>query len=196
LNLNLAKVSSGSTMPPTPNAPDENVNLGDDDFLGEVYEELRKLAHSKMSQEFKYSTLQGTALVHEAWLRLGADEQPHWQNKDHFFGAAAEAMRRILVDRARKRSRKKHGGDQQRLIDLDLNNVQDELSMDQQFLVLNEALEKLEVLDAQKAQLVKLRYFFGMSFEEVAKTMDISIITAKRWWAYSRSWLQRSISSD
>ena len=183
-------------MPSAPNSKDKNLNLGGDDFLEQVYEELRKLAHTKMTKEYKYSTMQGTALVHEAWLRLGADEQPRWQNKDHFFGVAAEAMRRILVDRARKRSRKKHGGDQQRMIDLDLNNVKDELSMDQQFLVLNEALEKLEGIDAQKAQLVKLRYFFGMSFEEAAKTMDISIITAKRWWAYSRSWLQRSISSE
>ena len=196
LNLDPAEVASYPSMPPGSNSTDENLNQGDDHFLEQVYDELRLLAHSKMSKEFKYSTLQGTALVHEAWIRLGADEQPHWQNKDHFFGAAAEAMRRILVDRARKRNREKHGRDQQRLVDLDLNNLQGELSLDQQFLVLNEALEKLEALDAQKAQLVKLRYFFGMSFEEAAKTMGISIITAKRWWAYSRSWLQRTISSS
>ena len=182
-------------MPPTSSSPEPS-NTSDDDFLEQVYDELRKLAHSKMSKEFQYSTLQGTALVHEAWLRLGADEQPHWQNKAHFFGAAAEAMRRILVDRARKRNRKKHGGGQHRMDDLDLNNVQEQLNMDDQFLVLNEALEKLEAIDEQKAQLVKLRYFFGMSFQEAAKTMDISIITAKRWWAYSRSWLQRNISSE
>lgn len=181
---------------PLPSSPANDSSSDDAHFLEEVYEELRKLAHSKMSKEFQYSTLQGTALVHEAWLRLGADEQPHWQNKAHFFGAAAEAMRRILVDRARKRNSKKHGGGKQRLNDLDINKVSEELNMDDQFLELNDALEKLEAVDEQKAQLVKLRYFFGMSFEEAAKTMGISLITAKRWWAYSRSWLQRKISSD
>jgi len=168
----------------------------DEDFYQEVYNELRQLAHAKMSKEYMYSTLQGTALVHEAWLRLGGEEQPRWQNRAHFFGAAAEAMRRILVDRARKRQSKKHGGDLQRADVEALDNVKEELAVDDQLLQINEALEKLQEVDPQKAELVKLRYFFGMSFQKAADTMGISESTAKRWWLYARSWLHREISAN
>jgi RNA polymerase sigma factor (TIGR02999 family) len=165
-----------------------------EDFYAQVYDELRQLAHAKMSKEYVYSTLQGTALVNEAWLRLGADNQPHWQNRSHFFAAAAEAMRRILVDRARKRNRMKHGGELQRVTEEHLSDVQSQIHLDNQLLSINEALDKLEDLDSQKAELVKLRYFFGLSFEETAETMNISLSTAKRWWTYSRSWLHREVS--
>ena len=167
-----------------------------EDFYQEVYNELRQLAHAKMSKEYVYSTLQGTALVHEAWLRMGGEEQPRWQNRAHFFGAAAEAMRRILVDRARKRLSQKRGGDLQRTDPESLDQVREELPVDDQLLQVSEALEKLQEIDAQKAELVKLRYFFGMSFEKAADTMGISVSTAKRWWIFSRSWLHREISSD
>jgi RNA polymerase sigma factor (TIGR02999 family) len=164
-------------------------------FYELVYDELRQLAHAKMSKEYVYSTLQGTALVHEAWLRLGGENQPHWQNRNHFFAAAAEAMRRILVDRARKRRRLKHGGDMHRIEESDLDEVRDKLNIDDELLKVDEALKKLEVIEPQKAELVKLRYFFGMSFEEAADTMNISLSTAKRWWVYARSWLHREIQS-
>lgn len=184
-----------AAMPFSPPPADEPFSQDDDGFFEQVYNELRLLAHSKMSKEFHYSTLQGTALVHEAWMRLGADKQPKWQNKGHFFGAAAEAMRRILVDRARKRNTAKHGGELERAADVDLNELEEELNMNEQFLKLNEALEKLEQSDERKALVVKLRYFFGMSFQEVADTMNISVPTAKLWWAFSRSWLHRKLSS-
>ena len=182
---------------PLPSSLDsEENNLGAEDFYEQVYDELRQLAHAKMSKEYVYSTLQGTALVHEAWLRLGADDQPKWQNRAHFFAAAAEAMRRILVDRARKRNRKKHGGELMRTTEERIYDVKQELEIDDELLQVHEALLKLEAMDSDKAQLVKLRYFFGMSFEETAETMNISLSTAKRWWTYSRSWLFREISSS
>lgn len=167
----------------------------DEDFYQQVYNELRQLAHAKMSKEYVYSTLQGTALVHEAWLKMGGEAQPRWQNRAHFFSAAAEAMRRILVDRARKRKSKKHGGDLQRAEMEALDKVKEEVAIDDQLLQVNEALEKLQEADPQKAELVKLRYFFGMSFEKAAETMGISVSTAKRWWIFARSWLHREISS-
>ncbi len=132
-------------------------------------------------------TLQPTALVHEAWQRLGADAQPHWQNRAHFFSAAAEAMRRILVDRARRKlaQRRGEGAEHVELDDLPLASPVD----DDQLLVLDDALERFAVLDAPKAELVKLRYFVGLTTEQAAKVMNISEPTAKRWWAYSKAWL-------
>ena len=180
-------------MPPSKSSESE---LSSNEFYELVYDELRQLAHAKMSKEYVYSTLQGTALVHEAWIRLGAEDQPHWQNRAHFFAAAAEAMRRILVDRARKRRRIKHGGELKRVGEEDLTEVQEEITLDEQLLDINDALDRFEKVDAQKAELVKLRYFFGMSFEETADTMDISVSTAKRWWIYSRSWLHREITAS
>ena len=146
-----------------------------------VYQELRQLAHAKMSREYVYSTLQGTALVHEAWLRLGGDEHPQWHDRAHFFAAAAEAMRRILIDRARKRKRERHGGELQRVALENLDALKDRADADDQLLMINEALEKLEALDPRKAQLVKFRFFFGLSVEEAAKSLDITPRTALRW---------------
>lgn len=168
-------------------------NTGSESFFEQVYEELRNLAAAKMSKEYVYSTLQGTALAHEAWLRLGGDDQPQWENRGHFFGAAAEAMRRILIDRARKRKRLKHGGQLQRTHVENLDSIGESVDLDDQLIQISEALEKLDALDSRKAELVKLRYFFGLSFEDTAKTMGISLSTAKRWWIYSKTWLHREI---
>jgi RNA polymerase sigma factor (TIGR02999 family) len=157
-----------------------------------VYEELRKLAAAKMAQEMPGQTLQATALVHEAWLRLGGMETPQaWNGRGHFFGAAAEAMRRILVDRARKKGRIRHGGALERV---DLENVtlatEDN---DDTVLAIHEALEKLALESPQKAEIVKLRYFTGMENQEVARALGISLTSVERSWAYARSWLHREL---
>ena len=160
-----------------------------------VYEELRRLAHSQMAKEYAYSTLQGTALVHEAWLRLGAADQPEWQNRRHLFAAASQAMRRILVERARKRKRKKNGGDLRRVPEESIDSLRPRYRVENSILEISDALERFETIDPQKAELVRLRYFFGLSFEESAETMGVSLSTVKRWWAYARSWLHREIES-
>ncbi len=158
-----------------------------DKLLPLVYDELRKLAACKMAHELPGQTLQPTALVHEAWLRLAGNEQREWNSRGHFFGAAAEAMRRILIDTARRKQALRHGAGQQRLDiqDLDLAAPAPE----DQLLALNEALDRLAAGQPQKAELVKLRYFAGMSLEEAATVLRISEATAKRWWAYARAWL-------
>lgn len=160
-------------------------------LLAAVYEELRKLAAQKMCHEAPGQTLQATALVHEAWLRLGGDRQPEWKNRAHFFAAAAEAMRRILIETARRKSAARHGKNPQRisLEGLDLAAPMDE----EQTLALNEALERFESHDPQKAMLVKLRYFTGLTLEEAASVSGISSATAKRHWAYARAWLFREM---
>ena len=164
----------------------------DAELLTLVYEELRRMAAQKMAGEPAGSTLQPTALVHEAWLRLGGDRQPHWQNRAHFFGAAAEAMRRILIDHARRRRAERHGGGLQRLNidDLDLAAATPNENV---LLAIDEALEKLAAHDAPKAALVKLRYFAGLTNEEAARTLGIAEPTAKHWWAYAKAWLYREI---
>jgi RNA polymerase sigma factor (TIGR02999 family) len=153
-----------------------------------VYNELRKLAAHKMASEAPGHTLQPTELVHEVWMRLTAGEEPHWANRAHFFGAAAEAMRRILVERARRRVAWKRGGGAERVsldeVEIPLVAVEDE-----RLLAVNEALEKLAALHPRQAELVKLRYFTGMSFEEAATVLGIAVPTAKEWWAYARAWL-------
>jgi RNA polymerase sigma factor (TIGR02999 family) len=135
-----------------------------DQLLPLVYDELRRLAAQKMARESAGQTLQPTALVHEAWLRLGGDQQPTWQNRAHFFGAAAEAMRRILIDRARRRQAMRHGGGQERINvdDLELAAATDD---DDRLLAVHDALDKLTAQDPRKAELVKLRYFAGMTIE-------------------------------
>ena len=163
-----------------------------DELMPLVYNELRRLAAQKMSRESAGQTLQPTALVHEAWLRLGGDQQPHWQNRAHFFGAAAEAMRRILIDRARHRHALRHGGDLQRL-NLDDVEVAAGSGDDEHLLAVHEALDRLVEVDPQKAQLVKLRYFAGMTIEEAALALGVSEPTAKRWWTFARTWLYREI---
>jgi RNA polymerase sigma factor (TIGR02999 family) len=161
------------------------------ELLPLVYEELRKLAAQKMAHETPGQTLQATALVHEAWLRLGGDEQPEWQNRAHFFAAAAEAMRRILIDNARRKRALRHGGGAERVDfdGLDLSAGVD----DEQLLALHEALDRLAAHDAVKAELVKLRFFAGLTIEQAAQVMGFSEPTAKRHWAYARAWLYREI---
>jgi RNA polymerase sigma factor (TIGR02999 family) len=159
-----------------------------------VYEELRKLAASKMAREAPGQTLQPTALVHEAWLKLAGNEEAQFANRAHFFAAAAEAMRRILVDIARRKAAQRHGGGQAHL---DIQEVEIAAPVDGgQLLAVNEALDKLAALDKPKADLVKLRYFIGMSIEEAATVLGISEATAKRWWAFARAWLYAEIRPD
>ena len=163
-----------------------------DKLLALVYDELRRMAAWKMAGESAVQTLQPTALVHEAWLRLGGDDQPTWQNRAHFFGAAAEAMRRILIDRARRRRGLRHGGGFERVHVDDLDRVAG-LEDDDELLAVHEALDKLAARDPPKAELVKLRYFVGMTIEEAAAALGISEPTAKRWWAFARTWLYQEI---
>jgi RNA polymerase sigma factor (TIGR02999 family) len=158
------------------------------ELLPLVYDELRQIASAKMAHEMAGHTLQPTALVHEAWLRLaGNDGEAQFQNRAHFFGAAAEAMRRILIDRARRKQALRHGGDQQRV---DLEEIEVAApAEDEELLAVNEALDRFATVDARKAELVKLRYFAGLTTEEAAQVLGISEPTAKRWWAYARAWL-------
>jgi RNA polymerase sigma factor (TIGR02999 family) len=156
-----------------------------------VYEELRRLAAHKMANEASGQTLQATALVHEAWLKLTANENVHWQGRAHFFGAAAEAMRRILIDNARRKRTVRHGGGMERLAISDLEIA--DLAEEDEIIALSEALETFTNEDKEKAQLVKLRYFVGLTIEQAAEVMGISVSTANRWWAYSRAWLYDEI---
>src|SRR5207344_65032 len=142
-----------------------------------VYDELRRLAAGKMANEATGHTLQPTALVHEAWMRLGGADAPTFQNRAHFFGAAAEAMRRILIEHARRRLAAKRGAGVE-VVDLDGLEISSPLAGDDQLLAVNEALEKLAVIDPRKAELVKLRYFVGLNFEEAAAALGIAVPTA------------------
>ena len=156
-----------------------------------VYAELRRLAAHKLAGENPGQTLQPTALVHEAWLKLGGEQNRQWQNRNHFFAAAAEAMRRILTDNARRKLRVRHGGSQQR-VDLDENATAADSEADH-ILAVSEALEKFAQVDPQRAELVKLRYFVGLKFEEAAEVLGISEPTAKRYWSFARAWLYEEI---
>ena len=173
-----------SIGPDTPQAAEQLLPL--------VYDELRALAAQRLAHENPGQTLQATALVHEAYLRLVEGQKlQSWDNRGHFFAAAAEAMRRILIDQARRKNRPKHGGDRKRV---DLN---DALSLDDasgdHLLALDEALEKFALHDPAKAQLVELHYFAGLPLEECAKLRGIAYRTAKRHWAYARAWLYAAI---
>jgi RNA polymerase sigma factor (TIGR02999 family) len=152
-----------------------------------VYAELRRLAAHKMASENPGQTLQPTALVHEAWLKLVEQRERRWQNRNHFFAAAAEAMRRILTDNARRKLSLRRGGGQQRIALDDCSAAI--TSADDQMLAISDALEKFVRLDPQRAEVVKLRYFVGLSFAEVSEVLGISEITAKRYWAFARAWL-------
>jgi RNA polymerase sigma factor (TIGR02999 family) len=153
-----------------------------------VYEELRKLAAQKMAQENPGQTLQPTALVHEAYLRLvDVEQRQRWDGRGHFFAAAAEAMRRILVERARQKKAVKHGGGRQRIDAQTVAIAAPE--PDEDLVAIDEALDRLAALDPVKAELVKLRYFAGLTIEECAQALGISCATAKRYWTYSRVWL-------
>jgi len=165
-----------------------------DELLPLVYGELRKLAASKMANESPNQTLQATALVHEAWLRLTGNENVKWDGRAHFFGAAAEAMRRILIDNARRKRALRHGGSQQRL---DIEDIEIATpAKEDELLAVNDALEKFAAGDKQKAELIKLRYFVGLTIEESAEILGVSVPTAKRWWTYGRAWLYRQIRDD
>ena len=170
----------------------DRVQQGDpqaaEDLLPLVYAELRQLAARRMAREAPGHTLQPTALVHEAWLRLAGNEGARFENRAHFFGAAAEAMRRILIERARRRQAAKRGGGGEPL-DLDNLELPAPAVDDERLLLVNEALEKFAVIDPRKAELVKLRYFVGMSFADAASALGIAVPTAKQWWAYARAWL-------
>jgi RNA polymerase sigma factor (TIGR02999 family) len=165
-----------------------------DKLLPLVYEELRKLAAAKMAGESPGQTLQPTALVHEAWRRLVGGGNPQYANRAHFFAAAAEAMRRILIDKARRKRTLRHGGGQQRV---DLEDVAVAApDDDDQLLAVNEALDKLAVQNKVEAELVKLRYFVGMTLEETAAVLGISARTADNYWAHARAWLYKEIERN
>lgn len=161
------------------------------ELLPIVYQELRRLAAQKLSRERPGQTLPPTALVHEAYLRLVGTTNPSWDNRAHFFAAAAEAMRRILIEQARRKRRGKHGGGRKR-VDLDQADLAIEPPATE-LIALDEALTKLDHEDHVKAELVKLRYFAGLTVEEAAKLLGISRATADRYWAYARAWLYQEI---
>ncbi len=168
------------------------------DLLPLIYDELRQLAAIKLAQEKPGQTLQATALVHEAYLRLvGGGGESRWDSRGHFFAAAAEAMRRILIDTARRKQSEKRGGDLERI---PLNMAALDATVDQSpaldLLALDDALTQFEAEDPVKAQLVKLRFFAGLSLEDAARALEISEATAKRYWVFARSWLYGKMSSD
>jgi len=165
-----------------------------DQLLCMVYDELRRLAAFRMSQQPPGQTLQATALVHEAWLRLTGSENPAFKNRSHFFSAAAEAMRHILIDRARRKQAVRHGGGLARV-----NSDEFDLAApgpDEQMLAVNETLDKFALKYPVQAEVVKLRYFAGMTNEEVAQLLDLSVSTVKNYWNFSRAWLFKEITAD
>ncbi len=162
-----------------------------DQLLPLIYDELRILAAQKLAHEPPNQTLQSTALVHEAYLRLLGTENPSWNGRGHFFAAAAEAMRRILIENARRKQRIKHGRNHQR-VELDDAEIPVE-QPSEDILALNEALEKLSLEDPDKAELVKLRYFAGLTIQQSAVILKISRATAERYWSYARAWLFHEI---
>ena len=166
-----------------------------DALLSLVYDELRVMAAHKMAQEASGHTLQPTALVHDAWLRLILpDDRLRFENRAHFFGAAAEAMRRILVESARRKKRLKRGGHLERV---DLDGVDIPLPMpDDQLLELDEALDRLTAVDARAAQVVKLCFFIGLTQAQVARELGISLATVERLWAFARAWLFRDLQKE
>jgi RNA polymerase sigma factor (TIGR02999 family) len=171
----------------------ESIRKGDPDagdkLLRQVYAELRRLAHARMARERPGQTLQPTALVHEAWLRLG--DGARFENRAHFFGAAAEAMRRILVESARRKKRSKHGGELER-VDLDEVEIVQAVP-DDDLLAIDEALNGLEEVDAKAAEVVKLCFFVGLTQQEAANELGVSVSTVERLWSFARAWLFREM---
>ncbi|MHC1767487.1 MAG: sigma-70 family RNA polymerase sigma factor [Verrucomicrobiia bacterium] len=175
----------------------DRVEQGDpkaaEELLPLVYDELRRVAAQKMANEAPGQTLQPTALVHEAWLRLAGSEHQQWRGRGHFFAAAAEAMRRILIDNARRKNRVRHG---QGLVRVHLDRVDVAMEADDDTLLrVDEALARLAAEDLQKAELVKLRYFVGLSIPEAGHALGLSESTAKRHWAYARAWLYEELKA-
>jgi RNA polymerase sigma factor (TIGR02999 family) len=165
------------------------------DLLPLIYDELRKLAAQKLAHEPSGQTLQATALVHEAYVRLvGNSDGEQWDSRRHFFAAAAQAMRRILIENARRKQSLKRGGEWRRE---NLENIEPAaLERDDELLALDEALQKLAVVDANKAELVQLRYFGGLTMQEAAKVLRVSVATAERHWSYAKAWLHCEITRD
>ena len=175
----------------------ESIEHGDpkaaDRLLPLVYEELRKLAAARMANEAPNQTLQPTALVHEAWLRLVGGTNPNFNGRAHFFGAAAEAMRRILIEKARRKRAVRHGGDQQR-VDIEVADIAGR-GNDDELLAVNEALDRLSAIHAVQAEVVKLRCFVGLTNAETAQAMGLSERTIKYYWTHARAWLIREINA-
>lgn len=169
-----------------------NDRASSDELLPFVYEELRRLAASQLARESAGQTLQPTALVHEAYLRLVGDVDLKWENRGHFFAAAARSMRQILINRAIQKKTAKHGGEFQR-IEFAEHLISDEPEPDR-ILALDEALKRLETIDERKGQVVMLRYFAGLSLEETAKTLGVSLATVKREWQFARTWLHKEMN--
>ena len=165
-----------------------------EELLPLVYDELRKMAHARMVREHKGQTLQATALVHEAWLKMGGDRQPNWQNRAHFFGAAAEAMRRILIDRARKRQLRQSSG-----LDapVELHESRFEIRVpESELLAIHEVLDQLADIDGDTARLVKLRFFVGMNMAEASEVMGFSLRQGERHWTFAKAWLRDALNKD
>ncbi len=164
-----------------------------EELLPLVYDELRRLAAARMAQEKPGQTLQATALVHDAYLRLvDVEKARHWDCRGHFFSAAAEAMRRVLVENARHKMRLKHGGGLER-VEIDVVDLPTRMAPDK-LLALDDALEKLKKQDPVKASLVELRYFAGMTIEQAAEALQISRVTAYRYWTFAKSWLHQEVT--
>lgn len=179
-------VRPDSTLPDDPRSAEEILPL--------VYAELRRLAVHRMSLEAPEHTLQPTALVHEAWLRLVGDANPTWDGRGHFFVAAAEAMRRILIESARRKKRLKHGGEWKRV---DVDGLDLPLPMPgEELLALDDALEQLATVDARAATVVKLCFFTGLTQAQAAREMGVSLATAERLWAFARAWLYRRMKQE
>jgi RNA polymerase sigma factor (TIGR02999 family) len=177
----------------------EDAVSGDANALNKLYEgvysELRAIAANKMASERNGHTLQPTALVNEAYLRMGASKEIKFENRAHFFATAAEVMRRILIESARRRMAAKRGAGAE-AVPLDELELPSPARSDDQLLAMDEALQKFAALDPRKAELVKLRYFVGMSFEETAAALGIAVPTAKQWWAFARAWLAVEMRGD
>src|SRR5215510_4101818 len=176
------------------NAIDSGEPKAAEELLPLVYEELRRLAAHKMAQEEPGQTLQATALVHEAWLRLGQSNRQEWRGREHFFSAAAEAMRRILVDNARRKLRLRHGGQLER-VDVELVDLA-VAADDEKCVRVSDALDRLAAFDARKAEVVKLHLFTGMELKEIAMILGVSEKTVQRDWSFARAWLSRDLKSE
>ncbi len=174
----------------------EAIKKGDDGaehrLFTAVYDELKRMAHRNVAGESPGQTLNTTALVHEAYMKLVGDEELRWQSRPHFFGAAAEAMRRILIDRARRRNAEKHGGGRKRIALPDDLAQGPELDID--ILALNEGLLRLEQQDPRRASVVKYRFLLGLSIAETAELLDVSVRTVGDDWAYSKAWLKKELT--